>query len=182
MIERLIFSIKEAIKHKKDLKALPYAKNIISIDWQKLYESGIRVVVLDFDGVLAADKQEQLHPGVDVILNTILRIFGDHVYIFSNQPTLQRKEYFAKYFPRIQFLIAKKKPYPDGLNEVVRLEKVCSEEVILIDDRVLTGGLATVLANVKCVLIEKPYVSFSKNRVREWIFISLRAIERMFFR
>lgn len=182
MIERIFFSLQQSIKHRRQLKLLPYAENIAIIDWLALYDSGIRVVVLDFDGVLAADKQKQLHVGVDVILNNILRIFGDHVYIFSNQPTVQRKEYFSKYFPRIQFIVAKKKPYPDGLNEVVRLENVRPEAVILIDDRVLTGGLATILANVKCLLIKKPYVCFSSNILRELIFISLRAVERLFFR
>lgn len=108
MIKRIVFTIKKAVKHRKALKALMFEKSIMTIDWNKLYQSGIRVIVLDFDGVLAADKQEKIQDGVDVILKKILAIFGDHVYIFSNQPTLQRKAYFAEYFPQIQFLIAKK--------------------------------------------------------------------------
>ncbi|MBP9726402.1 MAG: HAD-IA family hydrolase [Gammaproteobacteria bacterium] len=182
MIERVFFSIKEGFRHKAQLKAIPYESNIVSIDWRWLYQSGMRVVVLDFDGVLAADKQKKLYVGVDAVLATIQAIFGDHVYIFSNQPTPQRQAYFAEHFPRIQFLVAKQKPYPDGLLSVITREQVKPEEVLLVDDRVLTGGLAATLAGIKCILIEKPYICFWDNMIRETIFMSLRAVERAVFR
>ena len=182
MIERVFFALKEANKYKKKLQALPSEKNITTINWQSLYQSGIRTVVLDFDGVLAADKQKKLYAGVDVVLATIQAIFGDHVYIFSNQPTPQRQAYFAEHFPRIQFLVAKQKPYPDGLLSVITREQVKPEEVLLVDDRVLTGGLAATLAGIKCILIEKPYICFWDNMIRETVFMSLRAIERAVFR
>ena len=181
MIERAIFSIKEGFQHRQELKALPYATNIVSIDWKNLYESGIRVVVLDFDGVLAADKQKELYEGVDVVLKTIENVFANHVYIFSNQPTPQRQAYFAEHFPKIQFLVAKKKPYPDGLLSVIVREQVSPDKIVLVDDRVLTGGLATVLAGTKCILIEKPYICFCSNMVREVMFMSIRMIERTLF-
>ncbi len=182
MIERAIFSIKEGIQHRKKLKAIPYVKNIASIDWNNLYDSGIRVVVLDFDGVLAADKQKELYAGVNAILETVQTIFGNHVYIFSNQPTLQRQAYFSEHFPKIQFLIAKQKPYPDGLLSVIVREQVSPEKIILVDDRVLTGGLASVLAGTRCILIEKPYINFYNNMPRELLFMCIRAVERLLFR
>ncbi len=182
MIKRTIFSIKEGFRHKAQLKVIPYETNIVSIDWRSLYQSGMRVVVLDFDGVLAADKQKKLYAGVDAVLNTTQAIFGDHVYIFSNQPTPQRQAYFAEHFPRIQFLVAKQKPYPDGLLSVITREQVKPEEVLLVDDRVLTGGLAATLAGIKCILIEKPYICFWDNMIRETVFMSLRVIERAIFR
>ena len=182
MMERVFFALKEANKYKKQLKVIPSEKNIRAINWQALYQSGIRTVVLDFDGVLAADKQKKLYAGVDAVLATIQAIFGDHVYIFSNQPTPQRQAYFAEYFPRIQFLVAKQKPYPDGLLSVITREQVKPEEVLLVDDRVLTGGLAATLAGINCILIEKPYICFWDNMIRETVFMSLRAIERAIFR
>lgn len=182
MIERAIFSIQQGFKHRAALKTIPYAETILSIDWQAQWDAGIRVVVLDFDGVLAADKQKKLFEGVSAVLNTIQTIFGDHVYIFSNQPTSQRQAYFAEHFPRIQFLVAKQKPYPDGLLTVIAQEKVMPEKVVLVDDRVLTGGLAATLAGIRCILIKKPYICFWENSVREAIFISIRAVERVLFR
>ena len=182
MIKRFIFTVHEALNHKKELKALPYAKNIVSIDWNGLYESGIRVIVLDFDGVLAADKQKELYAGVSAVLERVQIIFGDHVYIFSNQPTPQRQTYFAEYFPKIQFLVAKQKPYPDGLLSVIVREQVSPEKIVLVDDRVLTGGLASVLAGTQCILIEKPYICFYSNMARELLFMSIRVVERTLFR
>lgn len=182
MIERAIFSIKEGIQHRAALKAVPYAKDITSIDWQALWQSGIRVVVLDFDGVLAADKQKKIYANVSAILKTLLNIFGQHVYIFSNQPTSQRQAYFAEHFPQIQFLIAKQKPYPDGLLTIIEREQVSPENIVLIDDRVLTGGLAATLAGIKCILIKKPYICFWNNMLREMLFMSIRAVERALFR
>lgn len=182
MIERSIFSIKEGFRHRAQLQALPYAETILSIDWQALWQSGIRVIVLDFDGVLAADKQKQLYEGVSAVLNTIQTVFSDHVYIFSNQPTPQRQAYFAEHFPKIQFLVAKQKPYPDGLLSVMAREQMDSHKIMLIDDRVLTGGLASVLAGTKCMLIQKPYICFWSNILRETMFMSIRAVERLLFR
>ena len=182
MIERAIFSIKEGLRYRTQLKAIPYAKNICMIDWQNLYQSGIRVVVLDFDGVLAADKQEEVLDGVDTVLDAVVSIFGEHVYIFSNQPRKIRQIYFEKNFPRIQFLIAKKKPYPDGLLNIIAREQIDPQQVVLVDDRVLTGGLAAVLAGIKCILIKKPYICFRHNFLREIIFMSIRIVERTLFR
>ena len=181
MIERALFSIKEGIQHRKELQSLPYAENITSIDWQDLYDSGIRVIVLDFDGVLAADKQQALHEDVSEVLSAVQTLFGDHVYIFSNQPTPQRQAYFAQHFPKIQFLIAKQKPYPDGLLSVILREQVSPDKIILIDDRVLTGGLASVLAGTRCILIKKPYICFQNNILRELMFTGIRAVERLLF-
>lgn len=182
MIERIIFSLQEGFKHKAQLKKIPDEKNISVIDWQALWDSGIRVVVLDFDGVLAADDELRVRDEVFSVLNNIHTVFGQHIYILSNKPKPERQSFFALNFPSISFVIAKKKPYPDGLQEIIAREQCDPQQVMLIDDRLLTGGLATILANTKCILIEKPYICFRNNRIREIIFMSLRAIERALFR
>lgn len=181
MLNRLIFAIKEGFERKKALKALPFVMNILSINWLALHDSGIRVIVLDFDGVLAADKKQALHPGVDAVLLEILKIFGQHVYIYSNQPTSQRHAYFSEYFPEIKFLVAKQKPYPDGLLSVIVREQIDPYQIMLIDDRVLTGGLAAVLAGTQCLLVKKPFICFYHNTVREIAFMTIRWVERILF-
>lgn len=181
MLKRVSFALKKAMLHQQQLKNLPYAPTIAAIDWQSLYQAGIRVVVLDFDGVLAADKKNQLQASVHAVLAMVQTIFGEHIYILSNQPTQQRQDYFAKHFPRIQFLVAKQKPYPDGLLTVIAREQVSASSIVLVDDRILTGGLATVLAGTTCILIEKPYCCFQGNVLREVFFNRLRALERLFF-
>lgn len=64
---------------------------------------------------------------------------------------------------------------------MITREKVLPDELVLIDDRVLTGGLAAILSSVKCILIQKPFVCFSNNSLREILFISIRVLERLFF-
>lgn len=181
-MERIIFAIQEGWKHRQALKAIPQAENISAIDWQALYQSDIRSIVLDFDGVLAPDNHIQIHNDVYAILKTIKNIFGAHIYILSNKPKEERQAFFTLNFPDIHFIIAKKKPYPDGLKEIISREQCEPQQVMLIDDRVLTGGLATILAGAKCLLIEKPYVHFQGNALRETAFMLLRTVERLFLR
>ncbi|MCD8525401.1 MAG: hypothetical protein LRY67_06730 [Gammaproteobacteria bacterium] len=178
MFARVMFTFKHAIIYRKNLQKLQSESSIFSIDWRRLYDSGIRVVVLDFDGVLAADHEEVVSPQVGEVLENILMIFGRRVYIFSNRPTDSRRDYFKKHFPGICFLIAKQKPYPDGLLSIITAENVSAGQVVLVDDRLLTGGLATVLAGTHCIIIDKPFASFRRHLWRELFFASLRSVER----
>lgn len=179
MFARVIFAFKNAAIYRQSLQKLERQSSIFSIDWRRLYDSGIRVVVLDFDGVLAADHDESVCPRVDEVLEKIVMIFGEQVYIFSNRPTESRRDYFKRCFPRIRFLIAKQKPYPDGLFSIIASENVSGEQVVLVDDRLLTGGLAAVLAGTHCIIIDKPFVSFRRHLWRELFFVSLRSAERL---
>lgn len=182
MMERLIFAVQQGLTHRQALKGIPFAESITTIDWQCLHQTGVRAVVLDFDGVLAPDNALQIHDDVYDVLKKIKEIFGSHIYILSNKPKEERQAFFALNFPDIQFIIAKKKPYPDGLQEIIAREQCAPQQVILIDDRLLTGGLATILAGAQCLLIKNPYVNFSGNPLREAGFLALRTIERLLFR
>lgn len=181
-IERIIFTCQKAWKHRQALKAIPDVKDILSIDWPALHASGIRVVVLDFDGVLAPDNHMSINGAVSAVLKTAKDIFGSPVFILSNNPTKERQAFFARHFPEFVFIMAKKKPYPDGLLGIISREQCNAAEVILIDDRLLTGGLAATLAETKCLLIKNPYRQLRGNACRELAFMLLRAIERLLLR
>lgn len=182
MFTRAIFGVKQALLHKSELSALPYKKNLLSIDWNALRESGVRVVVLDFDGVLAEDDALSIRKELFPLFDDLKKGFEGRIYILSNKPKAERQAFFAQYFPYVRFMISKKKPYPDGLLEIIQEEQVSAEQVVLIDDRLLTGGLASVLAKTGCIIIEKPYMALNKNWAYELLFIILRALERFFFR
>ena len=53
-----------------------------------------------------------------------------------------------------------------------------SENLMLVDDRLLTGGLAACLANVPITYITRPYVHLSKRPLQELFFLMLRFLER----
>ena len=182
MLSRLLFASQAGWKHRRALQALPAAKNIFAVDWSALLDSGVQVLALDFDGVLAADGQVEIAADVCTLLHALSAIFGNQIYILSNQPKQQRQEFFATHFPHFSFIVAKKKPYPDGLWAIQAHAHCQAHEIVLIDDRVLTGGLATILAGTQCGLIAEPYTNFTKNFWRETAFLWLRCLERCLFR
>jgi predicted HAD superfamily phosphohydrolase YqeG len=102
------------------------------------------------------------------------------VFILSNKPTEERKSWFNNRHPGIRFISGvRKKPYPDGLDEVIRIAGVQPHEVTLLDDRLLTGVLATCLAGTEVVYINAPYVDLAGNPFKESFFILLRTVERV---
>jgi uncharacterized protein len=221
-MNRIVFSLQQAFKQRAGLKKIKTIKTICDIDVAELKEQGIKVLALDYDGVLTAHNGLQLSSDVDAWLRKALAVFGDKVFVLSNQPKPERMAYFKEQYPSITFVVAKKKPYPDGLQKIVGLVdprfrgdddgerggdesgsgddensckgdvsesqgeggvkiSICAEEVVLVDDRLLTGGLACVLAGCQCLLVTKPYQDFKNHFFYEVAFASLRIAERLLF-
>lgn len=157
----------------------------------QLYRQGIRVLVIDFDGVLAPHAAAKPLDSCVQWLAACQRCFGaEHVFILSNKPTLVRQQYFNNATSRVApnmpqsmpRLITgnRKKPYPDGILTIMDLTKCKPSEVLVIDDRLATGILAAELAGSKAILITKPLIDLAANPVRETFFIILRYLERLF--
>jgi len=139
---------------------------------------GVAVLVLDFDGVLAAhgepEPAEELVPWLEACINS----FGPkQVFILSNKPLESRIAYFKRYGVRC-IVDVKKKPYPDGLQKIIALSGQPAEAVMLVDDRLLTGALAACIAQVSVTYITHPIVLLSKRPVSELFFMTLRFWER----
>ena len=76
----------------------------------------------------------------------------------------------------------KKKPYPDGLNAIIKDAKVKPNEVVLVDDRLLTGVLASLNAKTKIIYITDPRENlFSVFFLQECFFATLRFLEKRLF-
>jgi predicted HAD superfamily phosphohydrolase YqeG len=145
-----------------------------------LKKQGIRVLALDFDGVLAPHGRNEPLPETARWLKACCSCFGEqNIYILSNKPTPARSDWFTCHFPGIRFISGvRKKPYPDGLLQIIEQSGAQPREVMLLDDRLLTGVLATCLADTSIIFIDRPYIDFRGNPVPELIFAALRAIER----
>jgi predicted HAD superfamily phosphohydrolase YqeG len=156
---------------------------IVELDLHRLKSQGIKVLVFDFDGVLASHAQVELTQNVESWLKECLKIFGPaSLFILSNKPDEARIRYFSIHFPDIGFVISKrKKPYPDGLLQILQLTSVAPGAVLMLDDRLLTGVLAAILANVSARLITRPFIAFKKRPLSELFYLSLRAFERLVF-
>jgi uncharacterized protein len=154
----------------------------VAIVPEELVARGITVLALDFDGVLAPHGAEEPLPEVVIWLRRCAALLGEErIFILSNRPDPVRLDYFRREFPKIHFIAGvRKKPYPDGLQRIMELANAAPDQVVLLDDRLLTGVLATCLAGTDIVYITAPYVALAKQPMIEGFFQLLRWAERRF--
>ncbi len=147
-----------------------------------LHQRQVKCLVLDFDGVLNAHGEPKILPECEAWLKELTQTWPEkNIVILSNKPTEQRLQYFNTHFPQISFCSnVRKKPYPDGLLKIAKQQNILPSELLLVDDRLLTGMLACCLSGSHGLLIKKPYKKFSKRPITEMFFMSLRTMERFF--
>jgi len=147
-----------------------------------LISSGITVLALDFDGVLAPHGDPVPLPEAVSWMKRCAVIFGgDRIFILSNKPTDGRRRWFAENFPAVRFISGvRKKPYPDGLNKTGELAGVPLSQILMVDDRLLTGCLASLVAGARPCYIRRPYILFHQRPLAELFFWLLRAAERAY--
>lgn len=186
-MNRMSYAIKHAFRFRKSIKDFFLKRDnvvntVTELAVENLDSSNIKVLALDFDGVLASHGKLEIRDDVYKWLTNISKQYGGKIVILSNKPSIERSLYFNRNFPKIDFICkVAKKPYPDGLLVIKENYKVKIEEVLLVDDRILTGLLATILAGCKCKYVNKPFVDYSNNIMAECFFSLLRFIERSLF-
>jgi len=166
------------------LAETPPEASLLTIDPADLKFRGIAALALDFDGVLAAHGAAVPLPEAVAWMKRCEAVFGgNHVFILSNKPTDKRRQWFAENFPAMRFISGvRKKPYPDGLKKTAELAGVPLSSILMVDDRLLTGCLAAIVAGARPCYIRRPYVSFKQRPLAELFFMLLRAAERVFVR
>lgn len=227
---RYVYALKQLIAHRQQLaeyanNAALQSRTIFDISPQQLYDQGIRVLIVDFDGVLAAHAAPTPTAAAEQWLSDCLQCFGeDRVFILSNNPIAVRQKYFAgelapacarvvnkanniadtgskdsevvydtrinpeansrrKQILRPKLLLTKhKKPYPEGILAIKEHVGCALHEILLVDDRLVTGILAAIIAGIKAVYIVAPMVDVKKNPCRELFFMVLRKIEFLYAR
>ncbi len=154
------------------------------VDLSALKQSGVRALVFDFDGVLGPHGARQPLAQGRESLNAAQQIFGvGHVYILSNKPTPERRRWFTENFPQLVFIDGvRKKPYPDGLLKIAALGHYRPHEIALLDDRLMTGGVACLDCGAQFVYISKPFVDYSIHPLKEFFFTALRTFETLLAR
>jgi predicted HAD superfamily phosphohydrolase YqeG len=185
MIKRIYYALCMMRRHYLALKAYNKApelqiSSVLALDPLHLkLTQGINAIVLDFDGVLAAYGDDRPKAELDSWLNSCVQIFGPgFVFILSNKPTEARKNYFNHHFQGIEFVVSRKKPYPDGIRQIARSIQRAPKELLVVDDRLLTGILAAIIAGASARYLNTPLINFSRRPVHELFFICLRKMER----
>jgi predicted HAD superfamily phosphohydrolase YqeG len=166
------------------LESTPTIASILELVPTQLAEDTIKVLALDFDGVLASHGSALPLPEAIIWLQNCQELFGgDRIFILSNKPTDERSRWFSDNFPAIRFIAGvRKKPYPDGLVTVAHLAGVSPVSVLMVDDRLLTGCLAALNAGARPCYIRHPFVSYRHRPLAEFFFQLLRGAERGFVR
>lgn len=183
MIKRILYSCATAISYRKKLFAAAFSERIgqlADLDPAVDFPEHIKVLALDFDGVLAPHGYPEPTGAMKKWLDKINKSgrFA-RVYVYSNKPSESRKRYFQENYPEFRFVSnVRKKPYPDGLHKIMEAEGVAPENVLMVDDRLLTGMLAAAVAGTSSLYIAKPLADFSYNPAKEAVFATLRSIER----
>lgn len=186
MCFRFFYAIRESWRLKSQLKRFVQSPNLQLANIQDISNFaldalGVSVLVLDYDAVLAAHGEPQPKPEIIVWLQQFAKIFAPgKIYILSNKPTVIRQEFFIQNFPEIKFIFVKrKKPYPDGLLQIAADAGVMPKSLLLVDDRLCTGILATLIAGTQGIWITKPYVNIMSRPIVETWFIFLRWSEQL---
>ena len=184
---RTYFTIVKGFGERKSLYNILSGSSEVStteITIDTLKETGASIIVLDYDGVLAPHGINELGPDIIAWLNHITSEFGEeNIYILSNKPKTSRCDYLRTIHPNIRFMTGiRKKPFPDGLMAIRNVADCKISDIVLLDDRLLTGGLATCIAGTKFIYIKKPLISLAHNCIAELFFIVLRSLERLFIR
>lgn len=156
----------------------------VTVNPEQLKKSGTTVLALDFDGVLAPHGRNEPIPEAATWLANCCSCFDENrIYILSNKPTAERRIWFTTHFPGIRFISGvRKKPYSDGLLQVIEQSGAEPGQVMLVDDRLLTGVLATCLAGTGVIWINRPYVDFRSNPFPEFFFATLRILDTILIR
>ena len=159
------------------------ASRIDTVSPDTLKKQGVSVLAVDFDGVLASHGEDHPTPETAQWLQKCVKIFGkERVFILTNKPSQARKDYFHEQFHGVTMVTGvRKKPFPDGLISIINKSGLHPNATLLVDDRLLTGGLAACLAGTRMIYISNPYIGLSKRPVRETFFSLLRYLERIFF-
>lgn len=182
-LQRVIFAIKQGVSHKDELYSIRQnaTRTLADIHLTRLKHKGIQTLIFDYDGILASHgKPEPDETGL-ALLKTAGTLF-EHIFILSNKPNETRQTYFATHFPSIDFIVAKqKKPYPDGINEILSKTNVSAKNTCLIDDRLTTGCLAAVLTGIQIIYILKPTTDYAYDFINECLFAIIRKVERLLF-
>ncbi|MBV53020.1 MAG: HAD family hydrolase [Coxiellaceae bacterium] len=180
----LAYTLKNLFKFRSELRGITKNKQhcystVLSINPEALKSEGIRILALDFDGVLNIHNASHVTPSVLAWMKQCCDVFEEkNLYLHSNNNLDKRLRFLKRHFPDMQILNPnKKKPYPDGLQSITQQTQIPPDQIALVDDRLLTGMLAATQAGCYGVYITQPFCDFEHSPFYETAFWLLRKLE-----
>ena len=187
MLSRIGFSVKKAWQYRAALKKIAQhreyqVRGFLDFSPEAFQQAGGKILVLDYDGVLAPHGKERLSQEILNKIKQCRAVLGEEcVFLLTNRLTLARCVYFKTHFFSMRLIEARKKPYPDGLEKIMALTQTTPHELLLIDDRLLTGVLASVIVGCQVRWVRSAMMDFQHNFLAESFFCCLRTVEAKIF-
>ena len=140
----------------KDEKFIPtiYKETIFDVDYIKLYESGIRLILTDLDNTLVSYKDDFVNDKLVTWLRTREQE-GFEVMIISNNSSQKRVKDFADKLG-IPYVAKAMKPLKGGFKKVLKLasRKYTPNEIVALGDQLMTDVFAANRMNYTSVLVK----------------------------
>jgi len=133
---------------------IPYDcyKTVYDIDYNKLYEAGTRIILMDIDNTLI--PYDVISPD-EKLINLIITIkdIGFKIVFISNNHK-HRVQPFAQIFAS-DYVYSAWKPFKKGYKKALKLtDHNHIDEIIAIGDQVMTDVLGANKVGVKCILVK----------------------------
>jgi len=132
-----------------------YYNSIYDIDYQKLYDSGIRLILTDLDNTLISYKESMPN---DDLKNIIIKLknMGFEIIIVSNSSKGLRAKKFAEILD-LKYTKMSLKPLKRGINKAIKKlasRKYSKDEIILFGDQLMTDIFGANRAKISSVLVK----------------------------
>ena len=132
-------------------KADMYQKDIFSINYNKLKEMGIKVLVFDLDNTIIEKKKNVVDDKVKELFKRLKKDFK--VIIISNTWNRKKIEYVSKELD-IEYIMNARKPFKYGYNKAKGLSNTSVRNICMIGDQLLTDILGAKKMGYYCCLVD----------------------------
>lgn len=139
-----------------------YAKDVFSIDYDRLYKSGYRALIFDIDNTLVHHNDDATVEVEELFAN--LCKLGFKTLLLTNNDE-ERVKRFIKNIDTL-YICDANKPAPGGCDRAVEMLSVSKDEVIVIGDQMFMDILCANRCGVASILVH--YIETENERWIGW--------------
>lgn len=159
-----------------------YQKSLLDVHFNKLKESGIKVLLIDMDNTILKYKEKEVDQALKQLLLALKTQFTVIVFSNATYPKVKRVSESLQ----LPFFAISMKPTTIGFKKVFKKYKVEPEEVAIIGDQIMTdikggnkAGVTTILIDP---LMEQESVFTKANRKKEKKIMTKMGARGLFFK
>ena len=134
-------------------KFLPdmYQKDIFSVNYKKLKDNGIKLLIYDFDNTIVDKNNSVTKDEVKKLFSSLKKDF--EVIVLSNTLKPNKISNYCSYIG-IKYMMGAKKPFKSGYLKVIDKYKYKSHEIACFGDQLLTDILGAKRMNCISILVD----------------------------